>query len=201
MSHGAYHVLREHVALGQANEDISSLHGLLKGLDVGAVGSELHLLLIHVVAALIDDTTRVEHDNVFVPCAKRTIELCAAYGRSTSAIDNNLGVFYLLAGYLQGIEETSGRDDSRSMLIIVHHGNVESLLKPILNIKTLWSLDVLKIYTAKCRGDFLDSLAELLGVFFIHLYVEYINATVYLEQKPFTFHDRLTAHGPYIAKA
>ena len=87
------------------------------------------------------------------------------------------------------------------MLVIMHHGNVKSLLQPFFNIETLWCLDIFKIDTAKRRRNLLNGLAKLLRVFLIHLNIEDINATINLEKKPLTFHDRLPTHCTDVAQS
>ena len=87
------------------------------------------------------------------------------------------------------------------MLVVVHHRDVESLLQTLFYIETLWRLDVLKVNAAECGSNLLNCLAELHGVFLINLYIEDVDAAVYLEKQAFTLHNGLTAHRTYIAKS
>ena len=87
------------------------------------------------------------------------------------------------------------------MLIVVHDGNVEGALQTLLYVETLRGFDVLKIDAAECRGNFLHSLAELLRVFFCHLYIENVNASVNLEEQAFALHHGLAAHRADVAKS
>ena len=87
------------------------------------------------------------------------------------------------------------------MLIVVHDGNVEGALQTLLYVETLRGFDVLKVDAAECRGNLLHGLAELLGVFLSHLYVEDVNASVYLKEQAFTLHHGLAAHRADVAKS
>ena len=77
------------------------------------------------------------------------------------------------------------------MLVIVHHRDVEALLQTLLNVETLWRLDILKVDTAEGGGDALHSLAELLRVVLVDLNIEDVNAAIDFEEQSLTLHDRL----------
>ena len=85
------------------------------------------------------------------------------------------------------------------MLVVVHHWDVERALQSFLDIETLRGLDVFKVDAPEGWGNFLHRLAEFLRVFLVHLNVEHINASVYLEQQAFAFHHRLSAHCPNVS--
>ena len=87
------------------------------------------------------------------------------------------------------------------MLVVVHHGDVESALQALLDIEALGSLDVLKVDTAECRGNFLNCLTEFLRVFLIDFDIKHVDTAVNLEQQSLTFHHRLTAHGADVAQS
>ena len=87
------------------------------------------------------------------------------------------------------------------MLVVVHDRNIEGALQTLLYVETLRGFDVLKVDAAECRGNLLHSLAELLRVFLCHLYVEDVNASVYLKEQAFALHHRLAAHRADVAKS
>ena len=87
------------------------------------------------------------------------------------------------------------------MLVVVHHGDVESLFQSFFNIETFRCLDVFQVDAAEGGSYFLHGFAELLRVFFGHFNVEHINAPVYLEEQAFAFHDRLAAHGANVSQS
>ena len=85
------------------------------------------------------------------------------------------------------------------MLVVMHNRNIEGALQTLLDIETLWGLDVLQIDTAKGGRNLFDSLAELLRIFLVNLDIEHVDATIDLEQQTFTLHDGLTAHRTDVA--
>ena len=87
------------------------------------------------------------------------------------------------------------------MLVVVHHGNVEGALQPLLNVEALRSLDVLQVDAAEGGGYAFHGLAELLGVFLVDLNVEHVDAAVNLEQQSLALHDGLAAHGANVAQS
>ena len=87
------------------------------------------------------------------------------------------------------------------MLVVVHHGDVESALQSLLDIEALGSLDVLKVDTAECRSNLFYCLAELLGVFLVNFDIKHVDTAVNLEQQSLTFHHWLTAHGTNVAQS
>ena len=87
------------------------------------------------------------------------------------------------------------------MLVVVHHRDVERLLQAILDIETLWSLDVFEVDSSECWRNLLNGLAEFHRVFLIDLNVEYIDASINFEKQSLTFHDRLATHGANVAES
>ena len=87
------------------------------------------------------------------------------------------------------------------MLVVVHDRNIEGALQTLLYVETLGGFDVLKVDAAECRGNLLHGLAELLGVFLSHLYIENVNASVNLEEQAFALHHGLAAHRADVAKS
>ena len=83
----------------------------------------------------------------------------------------------------------------------MHHRDVETLLQALLDIETLRGLDILKVDTAKGRGDALYCLTEFLRVFLIDLDIEDVDATIYLKEEALTLHNRFSGHSTNIAKS
>ena len=98
--------------------------------------------------------------------------------------------------HFEGVLQACRRDDGRAVLVVVHHGNVERALQPLLDIEAFGSLDVLQVDAAEGGGYLLHGLAKLLGVFLVDFYVENVHAAIYLEKQSLSFHDRLAAHRP-----
>ena len=72
------------------------------------------------------------------------VELSASDGGSTSTADDDTHVFDGLADKLQRIQQACSRDDSRTMLVVVHHGDRELSLQTALDLKALRRLDILE---------------------------------------------------------
>lgn len=147
-------------------------------MNVAAVGGEEFLLVGEVFTVAGDNALRVEHQDVFLLSTDGHIEFGTADGGSTGTVDHNLHFLDILAYDLKRILQTGSRDDGRAVLVVVHHGDVECALQPFFDIETFGSLDVLQVDAAECGGNLLNCLAELLGVFFVHLDVEYVDTAV-----------------------
>ena len=198
--HRADHILREHVALRESDEHVGALHSFLKGVYIGALCGEQGFLRSEVLTVDGDNTLRVEHHDILYFCAKRYVQLSAADGSCSCSVYNNLYVGDVLAGYLKRILQAGCRDDGCAVLVVVHHGDVEGLLQTLFDVEALRSLNVLKVDAAEGRRNLLYCLAELLRIFFGNLDVEHINATIYLKEQAFAFHNWLAAHRSNVAK-
>ena len=87
------------------------------------------------------------------------------------------------------------------MLVIVHHRDVEGLLQALFDVEALRRLDIFKVDTTESRCNLLNGFAEFLRIFLVDFDVEYIHATINLEQQSFTFHYWLTAHSADVAES
>ena len=83
----------------------------------------------------------------------------------------------------------------------MHHRDVKTLLQALLDIETLRGLDIFKVDTTKCRSDALYCLTEFLRVFLIDLDIEDVDATIYLEEKALTLHNRFSGHSTNITES
>ena len=174
-SHRAYHILREHIALRESYKDVGTVHSLGQRMDISAVGSEETLLFVQVLTIDGDDPLGVEHNDILLAGTDSHIELRTRDGGSTSTVDHNLNLRNILADDFHGILQSGGRDDGCSVLVVVHHRNIERTLQTLLNIETLRGLDVFKVNTAKGWSNAFYGLAELLGVFLVNLDVEHVS--------------------------
>ena len=200
LSHGLHHVLREDFAFRQSDEDVGVLHGLGERVDVASARGELFLLRAEVFAVVGDDALGVEHDDVFVLGAEGDVEFRATDGRGAGAVDDDAHVGDVLAGDLQRVDETGGGDDGGAVLVVVHHGDVELFLEPSFDFEAFGRLDVLEVDAAKGRRDGFHGLDELVGVGFVDLDVEDVDAAVDFEQEALAFHHGLAAEGADVAQ-
>ena len=170
-------------------------------MDVTTVCGKEFLLLSEVGTVRSDYALRIEHKDILTASSESHIELCTHDSGCASSTYHNLHVLNLLLSYFEGIDKSGRRDDGSAMLVIVHHWDVERFLQTFLDIETLWSLDIFKVDTTEGRSNLLYSFAEFLWVFLINLNIEYIDATVNLEEQSLTFHYRLAGHCAYIAES
>src|SRR5690606_32807718 len=100
-----------------------------------------------------DDAFAVQHHYIFRSCAKGLVKTGTGDGRSSRSADYDLDLFYLFPGYYQGVQQGGGRDDGRTVLVIVHYGNIQFFLEPPFYFKGLGSLDIFQVDTSKGRGN------------------------------------------------
>ena len=198
---GILGLFREHVALGESHEHVGTVDSLFQRMDIRTAGGEELLLFVEVGTTGRDDTLRVEHHNVLLLGTDGHIEFGTTDGGSTGTVDHNLHFLDVLANDLHRVLQSSGGDDGRAVLVVVHHGDVETLLQTFLDIEALRGLDVLEVDAAEGGGDAFYGLTELLRILLGHLDVEHVDATVDLEQQAFTFHDGLAAHGTDVTQS
>ena len=170
-------------------------------MELGACGGELTLHIIQVGAVDRDDTLRVGHHDVLVFGTQIAVELSASDGGSTSTADDDTHVFDGLADKLQRIQQACTRDDSRTVLVVVHHGDRELSLQTALDLKALRSLDILEVDSAEGGGDSLDRSDECLGLGGIDLDIEGVYTRINLEEQRLTLHDGLAGIGTDIAQS
>jgi hypothetical protein len=82
----------------------------------------------------------------------------------TSATYNNLYIAQLFTRKLEGICKSSQKYNGRTMLVVVHHWDVELSLKPPLNLKASWCREVLKIDAPKRWGNGFDGRHNLVYI-------------------------------------
>ena len=77
VGHAAYHILRQYIAFGQAEEYVGAFDGFGKGVHVAAVGCKVTLLFGQVLAVAGDDAFAVQHQDVLAACAERFVQFGA----------------------------------------------------------------------------------------------------------------------------
>ena len=168
---------------------------------VAAFCGEVFLLLSKIRTVACDHTLRVEHEDIFALGSESLIELCTRNGGGTGTVHHYSHLRDVLTVHLKGVLQSGSRDDSRTVLVVVHHRDVESALQALLDIEALRSLDVLKVDTTECRCNLLHGLAEFLRVFFSYFDIENVDTAINLEQQSLTFHHWFTAHCANISQS
>ena len=77
VGHAAYHILRQYIAFGKAEEYVGAFDGFGKGMHVAAVGCKVTLLFGQVLAVAGDDAFAVQHQDVLAACAERLVQFGA----------------------------------------------------------------------------------------------------------------------------
>ncbi len=110
------------------------------------------LAALRFVAAGRNDALAVAHDQIFGADAQRHVKLGARDGGRAGPVDDHLHAVDLLAGDLERVEQRGGRDDRRAVLVVVHDRDRRApLSRPLLDLETFGSLDVLEVDAAE--GD------------------------------------------------
>ena len=89
---------------------------------------------------------------------------------------------------LSSVEQRSGRNDGRAVLVVVHDGNVGRFRNASFDFKTLGRFDVLKVDATKRLRNVHDRVDELLRVLGVNLDVKHINAGEGLQKQPLALH-------------
>ena len=77
------------------------------------------------------------------------------------------------------------------MLVVVKNRNIDPLAQFTLDVKAFRRLDIFEVDTTERRFEARNDIDEALGVGFVDLDVEHVDAGKLLEQDALAFHDRL----------
>ena len=156
------------------------MHGLGQGLDL-AISGKFCFMAAQVWAGIPNDSLTVQHDNVFFFCSKSVIEAGTGNGSRTCTGYYNFDLFYFFIRQFQCIDQCSTGDDGRSMLVIMHQGNVQFCFESIFDLKCLRGLYVFKVDTSECGGNGFYSLDKFFSVFFIDFNIKNIYVCKYFK--------------------
>jgi len=198
--HGTDHFPAKHIALGQSQKYICSTDGFLQRVHrVG--GSKLQLHGIHVRPGSVQHTLGIAHINMAGRHPQQLVQPATGNCRGPCPVHHDTHLINLLSGNLQAVQQSGPGDDGRTMLIIMHHGNGQLLLQPVLNGKTLRGLNVLQVDAPKGRCDGLDRFHKGIHIGLVHFDIKHINIGKHLEEQTLTFHNRLPGQRADISKA
>ena len=137
-----------------------------------------------------DNPFTVAHDDVFLAGSQHHIQFRTRDGSGTCTVDNDFYIFNLLSGYFKRIEQTGTGDDCRTMLVVVHHRDIQFRFQSLFNLETFGRFDIFQVDTAESRGDCFYGFDELIGIFLVHFDIEYIDSCEDFKQEAFAFHNR-----------
>ena len=125
---------------------------LQAALDLAGVGHFAQPILVGLgaVAALVEGAELVHGDDVSGSGGHQHLD----DGRTgcAGAVQDDVDVLHLLAHDAQGVDEGSGDDDGRAMLVVVEDGDIQLPLQRLLDLEALGAFDVLKVDAAEGGG-------------------------------------------------
>ena len=197
--HPGNHGRLDQPAFAQSQEYVGTVHGRLERIEPAIVGVPL-LGGIKPFAPGVDVAFAVEHVHLVGGHAQLFVQVQTAHGRGSSAADNDADVLNGFLSQFQGIQQGSSRNDGRSVLVVMHDGNVQFGLQAAFNFKCLRGFDVFQVDAAKRRCNGLDGGDELLRIARVHFNVKHIDVGEYFKQHALPFHHRLARLGANVAQ-
>ena len=171
LRHRLHHLGRHDFGYAEAEENVGSHHCLLQGVDIPC-GGELTLLRAEGFSIGANHPFRVAHHYIRWVNAKGHIKARAAYCGRARSVDHEPHLAELLTLDLDCVEESGARYYRRSVLVVMHYGNIAFLLQPTLNLETFRRLDILQVDASECRRHGLDCRHKSVRVGLVDLYVE-----------------------------
>ena len=199
-SHRQEHLRGQHPAFGQTDEDVRPSNGLGQGI-AGRIAHERLLLGTQIFPTGIQYSLAVAHQDVFRAHPQRNVDPGARDRSRSCTVDHHLHLGDLLTHDLQRIEQRCPGNDRRTVLVVVHHRDVEFLDQTPFDLESLRCLDILQVDPPEGGRDVFHRLDKLLGIRGIDFDVEHIDVGKYLEQKPLALHHRFGSLGSDIAQS
>ena len=125
----------------------------------------------------------------------------AGNGARARPVEHHPDFLDLLAGDLQGVQQSRPGDNGGAVLIVVEDGNLHGLPERLLDVEALRRLDILQVDSPEGRFQDLAGADNFLGIFRGQLDIENVDIGEALEQHALAFHDRFAGHGADIAQA
>ena len=127
--------------------------------------------------------------------------VCMMIGATMINVSNDFYIFDFLSGHLQGIHQSGTGDDSRSVLVVVHDGNVQFFFQAAFDFETFGSFDVFQVDAAESRSDSFHCCNEFFRIFLIHFNIEHVDTCINFEKQSFTFHYGFAAQCAYVTQS
>ncbi len=128
-------------------------------------------------------------------------ELDAGDRGSACAVHHHLDVAERTVGEVQRVDETGGRDDCGTVLVIVEDWNVQQFAQALFDDEAFWSLDILEVDATKAGVEVAYAIDESVDVLGVDLEVEAIDAGEALEEHRLALHHRLGGERAEITEA
>ena len=185
------HVGLEHPAGRQPQEHVGAADDVVKRARVGLL-REAGLLFVHQDrAAFVDHALDVGHPDVLQRQTHVHHQFQAAQGRRAGAGHHDLDLGDVLADDFQAVDEGRGHRDGGAVLVVVEDGDVHALAQLLFDVEAFRRLDVFQVDAAEGRFQARDDVDQLVGILFVDLDVEDVQAGEFLEQHGLAFHHGL----------
>ena len=189
--HGFYHFRCDKIRLGHADKDVCAFHRICKAtvnlLLVCTLGERGQCLGGELVA-LADDALGIEHKNILHADGKQ--HFCNRNTCCACAVDDDLQIAELLAGQLGCVHDSSGCNDSRAVLVVMEHRNIDHCFQLALDLKAARCGDILQVDAAEAACNQGNGLAEFFRILGVNAKRNGLYAAKLREQCAFAFHNR-----------
>ena len=128
-------------------------------------------------------------------------ELCDGYSCAACAVHHDPAVFFLLADYLQRIDDACQHHDGSAVLVVMEDWDVQKFFQALFDLEASGSADVLQIDAAESGGEPGDSLDDFFRVLCVQADGHGVHAAEFLEEHSLSFHDGHGCIGADIAQS
>src|SRR5690606_10517628 len=185
----------------QAQEHVGAFNHFGQRALVGFLG-KTRLVGVHQHgAALVHHALDVGDPDVLHRHAEVDDQVQAGQRRGARTRGHDLDLVERLAHYFQAVDEGSRHTDGGAVLIVVEHRDLHALAQLAFDDETLGRLDVFEVDAAKRGFEAGDDFDQLVGIGFVDLDIEHVQAGELLEQHGLAFHDRLGGQRADVAQA
>src|SRR5699024_883979 len=137
-------------ATRHAEEKLCAFKGFIDAASNVAwigLGSQRLLGWRKVGAVFLDNTTRIQHDDIGRACIGEHVDGC--YTGRTSTRDDNLQACKLTTEQLQRVAQCGEDNHGSTVLIIVHNRDIEALNETTFDLKAAWCGDIFQVDSAE----------------------------------------------------
>ncbi len=199
--HILHHLRFQSPSLGQTHKDIRPRHDSAKLGLVTVLGKSAAPAVNRIVALLGHQALGVGDPDVFPSCPDGDQHVHTGNGRGPRPRRDDLDLADVLLDQPHGVDDGCSDDDRRAVLVVMKDRNVHALAQGFLDLEAFGRLDVLEVYATKGRFQRRDDLDEALGILFVDLDIDRVDARKLLEQDCLAFHHRLGRQRANIAQA
>src|SRR5690606_21498674 len=198
--HFLQHFSFQHTACGQAHENVSVVDHISQLAGLGFFGEAGQFRHLMAGAAFVDHAINVGDPDVFFGQTHVYHQVQARQSGCTSTGGHHLDLLDVFTDHFQAVQERGCHTNGGTVLVVVKGGDVHAFTQLALNFKTLGGLDVFQVDATKGRLQTGNDIHQLVGIGFVDLDVEHVQASKLLEQNGLAFHHGLGGQGATIAQ-